>query len=180
MANVVAKFEKVSFEQFSKDWMEKDPTHKYKWTESELRYIYDNIQLPKRSTAGSAGYDFRAPADFTVTNGNAAVIPTGIRCRIENDWFLDINPRSGQGFKMGIRLANTRGIIDSDYYGADNEGHIMIKITNESNIANGSDFSVKEGDAFAQGIFTMYGITEDDDATAVRTGGMGSTTKSAT
>lgn len=180
MANIVAKFEKISFEQFAKDWTEKCPSAKSKWTDAELREIYDNIRLPERSTAGSAGYDFRAPDSFTVKHGCALVIPTGIRCRIKDDWFLDINPRSGQGFRMGIRLANTRGIIDSDYYGADNEGHIMIKITNESNIASGKDFSVNKDDAFAQGIFTIYGITEDDAADGIRKGGFGSTTQSVT
>lgn len=177
MANVVAKFEKVSFEQFCKDWTAKCPIAKTKWTEDELKNIYDNIQLPTRGTTGSAGYDIKAPVDFTVKFGSSLVIPTGIRCKIEDGWFLDINPRSGQGFKFGIRLANTRGIIDSDYYGADNEGHIMIKIVNESNVAAEKDFAVEKNTAFAQGIFTIYGITEDDAASEKRTGGFGSTSK---
>ena len=72
--------------------------------------------------------------------------------------------------KYGVRLANTAGIIDSDYYNADNEGHIMIKL-----IGGSRDYAVKKGDSFAQGIFVPYGITVDDDCTAERKGGLGST-----
>lgn len=172
---VVAKFEKVSFEQFKKDWIDKNPTAKTKWTDEEIREIYDNIQLPKRGSTGSAGYDIFAPCDFVVPEGRTNVIPTGLRCKIANGWFLDINPRSGSGFKFGIRLANTRGIIDSDYYNSDNEGHIMIKLINDSCIAK--RFEVPASVGFAQGIFTIYGVTEDDDVTDIRNGGFGSTTK---
>lgn len=171
--NVVAKFEKVSFEQFKEDWLEKQPTSKTQWNDEEIKEIYDSIELPKRGTTGSAGYDIFAPCDLYIASGEARVVPTGLRCRIENGWFLDINPRSGIGFKFGLRLANTRGIIDSDYYHSDNEGHIMLKFINDSCI--GKDFKVEAGTGMAQGIFTIYGITEDDNVSAVRNGGFGST-----
>ena len=90
------------------------------------------------------------------------------------DWVLKIYPRSGLGFKYRLQLNNTVGIIDSDYYNSDNEGHIFIKITNDSR--EGKTVQVQENTGFAQGIFLEYGITVDDDATAVRNGGMGSTT----
>lgn len=183
--NKIAQFYKVSFEQFFKDWCKNFSTGKPEWSEAEVREIYDGITLPKRSTSGSAGYDFFAPADICIPYKEARVIPTGIRCRIDEGWFLDINPRSGQGFKYGIRLANTRGIIDSDYFNADNEGHIMIKLVNESYIATENAaksyidenvlFEVTQGKAFCQGIFTVYGITVDDEADNERTGGFGST-----
>ena len=70
-----------------------------------------------------------------------------------------------------MRLDNTVGIIDSDYYYAENQGHIFIKITNCGN----SELTVEKGKAFAQGVFTEYGITEDDDCVGVRVGGFGST-----
>lgn len=167
----VARFEKVSFDQFVKDWFNVCNSC---MTEQELREIYDNIQLPTRSTAGSAGYDFRTPVPITLAKNTWTTIPTGIRCKIENGWFLDLTPRSGHGFKYGIKLANTRGIIDSDYYDADNEGHIMIKLVNESVISPGG-FSVPAGTAIAQGIFTVFGLAENDNATEKRTGGFGST-----
>jgi dUTP pyrophosphatase len=84
-----------------------------------------------------------------------------------------IFPRSGLGFKFRIQLNNTVGIIDSDYYGSDNEGHIFIKITNDSN--EGRTLSLKKGDGFAQGVFLPYGVTSDDETAAVRNGGFGST-----
>ena len=171
----VAKFEKISFEQFKKDWVKNCPISKTKWSDEEVKAVYDDIKLPQRGTKGSAGYDFFAPEAIVVRANSSILIPTGIRCRIKEGWFLDINPRSGQGFKFGIKLANTRGIIDSDYYDADNEGHIMVKLVNESIINKDDIFPIEKGKAFCQGIFTIYGITEDDAADADRVGGFGST-----
>jgi len=134
---------------------------------------YDGIILPRRATAGSAGYDFFAPYAFSLKSGETAKIATGVRVKIDNGWVLKIYPRSSLGFKYRLTLDNTVGIIDSDYYFADNEGHIFIKITN----CGDKDLTVEKGKAFAQGIFVEYGITVDDDCTAVRTGGIGSTDK---
>lgn len=172
---VVGEFYKVSFDQFAKDFhlfYDDDMLKGYSPGE-----IYDAITLPKRSTSGSAGYDILAPFDFHVDFGDSIVIPTGLRCRLMESWFLDINPRSGHGFKYGIRLANTRGIIDTDYYGADNEGHIMIKISNNDGAVNKfqSSFVVEKGKAFCQGILSPYGVTVSDSSAAKRTGGFGST-----
>ena len=93
---------------------------------------------------------------------------------MEYEWVLKLYPRSGLGFKYRLQLNNTVGIIDSDYYYSDNEGHIMAKITNDSN--EGKVAHLKEGEGFIQGIFLEYGITVDDDADGVRNGGFGSTT----
>ena len=175
----IAKFEKVSFKQFYKDWMKNCPSDKTVWSKDEVKALYDKISLPRRGTDGSAGYDITTPIEINVPFGTAKVIPTGLRCKIADGWFLDINPRSGQGFKYGLRLANTRGIIDSDYYDADNEGHIMVKIVNESCVnAEKKTFTAEEGKAFCQSIFTIYGITEDDNPVeTTRVGGFGSTDK---
>ena len=132
-------------------------------------------RLPERKTSGSAGYDFYSPVDFSLAPGETIKIPTGIRVRIDDGWVLKIYPRSGLGFKFRLQLNNTVGIIDSDYYNSDNEGHIFIKITNDSK--EGKTVSVKAGEGFAQGIFLEYGITEDDDVVNIRNGGFGSTTK---
>ena len=132
---------------------------------------YDGIKLPRRATAGSAGYDFFAPAELNIAAGATVKVPTGIRCRMDSDRVLAIFPRSGLGFKFKLALDNTVGIIDADYYGADNEGHIMIKMTNRGD----RDLTVEKGKAFAQGIFLAYYLTDDDDASGVRTGGFGST-----
>ena len=137
--------------------------------------IYEAVRLPKRATAGSAGYDFFAPARISLAPGETVKIPTGIRVWMEPEWVLKCYPRSGLGFKFRLQLNNTVGIIDSDYYYSDNEGHIFAKITNDSN--EGKALEVKAGDGFMQGIFVEYGITLDDDVTEVRNGGFGSTTK---
>lgn len=136
---------------------------------------YDDIVLPVRATAGSAGYDFFAPAEFTLNPGESIKIPTGIRAKIDQGYVLCIYPRSGLGFKFRLQLDNTVGIIDSDYYYSDNQGHIVIKLTNCS--YEGKSVTVKKGQGFAQGIFTQYFVTFDDEVTAVRNGGFGSTTK---
>ena len=84
-----------------------------------------------------------------------------------------IFPRSGLGFKFKARLNNTVGIIDSDFFDSDNEGHILIKISNEGDKV----LEIEQGKAFCQGIFLPYGITEDDDVMETRNGGFGSTDK---
>ena len=161
----IARFEKVSKEQFVSD---------YDLTENKEE-VYDEIKLPKRATVGSAGYDFYSPCDFTLAPGQTIKIPTGIRSYIAPGYVLSIYPRSGLGFKYRIQLNNTVGIIDSDYYNADNEGHIMIKLTNDSN--EGKTLEIKKGDGIAQGIFSEYFVTYDDSTDGVRTGGFGSTSK---
>ena len=164
----IAKFEKVSFEQFKKDWQGEHPQD----TDDMIKEIYDGIRLPKRATAGSAGYDFFAPAAFTLKPGQMTKILTGIRARIDDGWVLKLYPRSGLGFKFRLQLNNTVGIIDSDYYNnEENEGHIMIALLNFGN----EPVTLEKGERVAQGIFSKYLITNDDDATGVRTGGIGST-----
>ena len=164
----IAKFEKVSFENFRAAFADEFPKC------SDIQSIYDNIKLPKRATSGSAGYDFFTPCEITLAPGETIKIPTGIRVWIEDGWVLKLYPRSGLGFKFRLQLNNTVGIIDSDYYNSDNEGHIFCRITNDSN--EGKTVSIKAGDGFCQGIFVEYGITIDDDADGIRNGGFGSTT----
>lgn len=164
----IAKFHKVSYEQFFESCKED-------FAESKIKKMYEDIKLPARATAGSAGYDIFSPFDFSLAPSETIKIPTGIRCEIDEGWVLKIYPRSGLGFKFRLQLNNTVGIIDSDYFYSDNEGHIFIKITNDSN--ENKTVEVKKGTGFAQGIFVEYGITVDDEATGVRNGGFGSTTK---
>ena len=166
--NKVGKFEKVSYEQFSSAMKDEFGT-----SDDLIKYAYDLLSVPKRATKGSAGYDFKTPFPFTLQPGETIKIPTGIRYKTEDGWFLGCFPRSGLGFKYRLQLDNTVGIIDADYAFSDNEGHIFAKITNDSNA--GKVLQLNIGDAFMQGIFIPFGITEDDDVTAERNGGMGST-----
>ncbi len=167
----IAKFHKVSETRFTEDWIDSFPGT----SESDIRTIYNRIKLPVRATSGSAGYDFFSPVDVVLKPGEAAKIPTGIRVEMEQDWVLKCYPRSGLGFKYRLQLNNTVGIIDSDYFYSDNEGHIFAKITNDSN--EGKTVEIPAGTGFMQGIFVEYGITVDDSADGIRNGGFGSTTK---
>lgn len=167
----IAKFSKVSKDRFTSDFIDE-----FKVDYENAVNIYDNLKLPVRATAGSAGYDFYSPIDFELKPGETIKIPTGIRARMSDGWVLMIFPRSGLGFKYRLQLNNTVGVIDSDYYGSDNEGHIFIKITNDSN--ENKTIIVKANEGFAQGVFLPFGITEDDNQNAVRNGGFGSTTRS--
>ena len=164
----IAQFEKVSFEQFTSGF-------DGEFSLDEIKEMYENLQLPKRATKGSAGYDFYAPFDINLVPGQTIKIPTGIRAKMEDGWVLKLYPRSGLGFKFRLQLNNTVCIIDSDYYHSSNEGHIFAKITNDSN--EGKVVVIKKGTGFIQGIFLEYGITYDDMAEEIRDGGFGSTTK---
>ena len=130
--------------------------------------------LPTRSDTRSAGYDIYSTEDKWIYPNSMEKFITNIKVYMEPDEVLMIYPRSGLGFKYYTRLANSTGIIDSDYYYSDNEGHIFIKMTNDSN--EGKTVEVAAGTGFAQGIFLEYGITVDDAAEGIRNGGFGSTT----
>ena len=168
--NRIAKFEKVSEARFVADWLDT-----FGGEEADAKKVYEELKLPKRATTGSAGYDFYSPLAFTLKPGETIKIPTGIRASMREDYVLMVFPRSGLGFKFRLQLNNTVGIIDSDYYFSDNEGHIFIKVTNYSN--EGKVMELAAGNGFAQGIFLPFGITEDDEVTEIRNGGFGSTTK---
>lgn len=203
--DVYPNFEKVSFEQFRKDVGNVLGLSSPEYDEV-LKKVYDSIKLPRRSTSGSSGYDFFCPFSFNLEEpGTSLVIPTGIRATMPQNQVLLIAPRSGQGFKYRLSICNTIGVIDSDYAYAKNEGHIMIKIVfdgvNDAIVAmtsfineivneNGQfnldivgttkkfhNLKINHGDAFAQGIFTNYFMTSDDDTNELRVGGFGSTDK---
>lgn len=167
----IAQFFKVSEENFTGAMKEEFP----QYTEEDVREMYRTLPLPRQATRGSAGYDFFAPFSFSLAPGASIKLPTGIRVKMDEEWVLKIYPRSGLGFKYRLQMNNTVGIIDSDYFHSDNEGHIFIKMTNDSR--EGKTVEVARGTGFAQGIFLEYGITVDDEAEGVRNGGFGSTTK---
>lgn len=166
----VGEFEKVSYKQFY-EAMSEIIDAEYK--EEFIKNAYENLLLPQRATSGSAGYDFKAPFSFELHPGETLKIPTGIRVKIDEGWWLGCLPRSGLGFKYRFQLNNTMGVIDSDYYESDNEGHIFAKVTNDSN--ENKTVSVEAGSGFVQAIFIPYGITYSDSANGVRNGGIGST-----
>ena len=158
----IARFTRVSEGQYAEAMGERE------------RMPLSEIPLPRRATAGSAGYDFVSPVEVTVPAGGSALIPTGIRAEMEPGWVLMLFPRSSLGFRHALRLSNTVGVIDSDYAFAKNEGHIMVKLRNPLPVP----VTIGRGDRFCQGIFLPYGTAEENEETfEVRSGGMGSTGK---
>ena len=164
----IAKFEKVSLEQYLTD-MKKN----FDIDEEQLINFYNNILLPKRATVGSAGYDFKLPFSITLNPNETKKIPTGIRVKMESNYVLLLLPRSSLGFKYRMQLDNTVGVIDSDYYYSDNEGHIILKVSNDTK--EEKELYLEENKGICQGIFFEYGITIDDDTIGERNGGFGST-----
>ena len=158
----IARFEKVSLNQFKQDVLKQL---------NDIAFDYENIQIPLRATSGSAGYDFYCPFDLVIKPNETIKIPTGIRCFIENGYVLQIYPRSSLGFKYQMALMNSVGIIDSDYYNADNEGHIIVAIVNKGD----KDIVLNKGDRFVQGVFYKYYLALEQENTNERHGGFGST-----
>ena len=168
-------FEKISFDQWKKDYLKLCQTQD-EFMPMSIEQSYNDIKLPKQGTKHSMGVDFFAPYTITIPHGFHHTIPTGIRWvtkPIDSHVGLIIVPRSGLGFKYGLRLANTVGIIDADYCNAKNEGHIMIKMFNPS----WEDVTIQCGNGFAQGIILPYIIPDGTESNEQREGGFGSTTK---
>lgn len=184
LTNQIATFEKVSLKQYIKDC---DSLSNY-YDHGDYESEYEKIKIPSRATSGSVGYDFYLPFGICLNVGESIVIPTGIRCKMEEGYSLDIYPKSGLGFKNFTTIANTVGIIDSDYYYSDNEGHIMVKLINRGHAVtrdrlNPNNVVCKvltrdQGESFVQGIFhECFGATNDNDNTEmkIRNGGFDST-----
>ncbi|NLD26099.1 MAG: dUTP diphosphatase [Acholeplasmataceae bacterium] len=150
-------FEKVSKEEYGK-----------------YGIFFDDIIIPKRATANSAGYDFYLPCEMRIEPGQVLRIATGIKAYMESDEVLLLFVRSSVGFS-GLRLKNQVGVIDSDYYNnPKNEGHILIVLEN----TDSEVFTLKKGDRFVQGIFLKYLLSENEEKPKdERIGGLGSTTK---
>ena len=165
----VAQFEKISIDQFTHDWI-----HTFGDRPNQtITEIYNKIKLPERKTSYSAGHDFYMPYDFRIVPGGKIMIPTGIKCTMDNDYVMLIFPRSSLGIKKNMCISNTVPVVDADYINADNEGHIFISIENHGT----ETIFLNSGDAFAQAVFIGYGDADggDGDVKTKRKGGIGST-----
>lgn len=156
------KFEKISFEQFKKD------------IKDDLN-LYEEYQLPKRSTKESAGYDIYALDDYIIKPNDNLKIPTGLKVDMNSGEALLLIVRSSTGFKYNVRMCNQVGVIDKDYYNnIDNEGHFFVKLHNHGT----EDFIIKRNDKLVQGIFIKFLIADDEEKIEnERIGGIGSTTR---
>ena len=140
-------------------------------------YEDKNINIPVRSTAHSAGYDIEAAEDIVIPKftpgAKPTLIPTGLKAYCDIDECVLLLNRSS-GPKKGFILANSVGLVDSDYYGNENnDGHLFFAYFN----CSGEDIEVKKGDKIGQAVFTKFLVTDNDNATGSRTGGFGSTDK---
>lgn len=154
------KFEKISLQEYHRFQTGYDET----W--------YNNLELPKRATKYSAGYDISSPFDLVLPANGTLKVPTLLKVDMEEDEVLLIDVRSSLGFKHNVRLANTIGVVDKDYYNNENnEGHMFIKLYNPNNY----EIEFKAGERIAQAIFIKYLTTDDDAAEGERKGGIGST-----
>jgi dUTP pyrophosphatase len=155
-------FEFVSMEQGLKDF-------------DEASILDCELKLPKRGTSKSAGYDIFAPYDITLQPNEEIKVPTGLKAYMQDGEVLMAFPRSGLGFKYYCRLANTIGVIDSDYYNnPNNEGHMFVKLRNEGT----KEMIIKQGDGMCQMIFMPFLLVDGDSFNEgeTRQGGFGSTT----
>ena len=160
------RFEKISFEAW-KDWFNKNLNI---LTETEVQQMYDNIKLPIAGSQFAAGHDFYCPMNLFI-HTEPILIPTGVRWITEEqdkDKVLIMVPRSGLGVKYGMRLTNTVGVIDADYYCASNEGHIM------ASVVSSFPMTISAGDRFMQGVILPY-YRCGEESTKKRNGGFGST-----
>ena len=137
-----------------------------------------NINLPVRSTKNSAGYDVEAAEDCIIPafkpGQKPTLVKTGIKAYMESDEVLILANRSSNPGKKGLILANSIGVVDSDYYeNPDNDGHIMYAFFN----FKAEDVEIKKGERIRQAIFQKYLVTDNDIAQGERTGGFGSTNK---
>ena len=133
----------------------------------------NEVKLPMRGDAGSAGYDFFSNETITLNVGEKYLFWTNIKAYMQQNELLEIYIRSSLGVKYGLVLSNGTGIIDSSYYGnPGNDGNIGISITNRGE----EPVLIKKGDRIAQGIFKQYLLADDDQVLhSSRTGGFGST-----
>lgn len=154
------RFEKISFEQFKKDV-------------GNNAELYNSYEMPRRKTKNSAGYDILSLINYSLKPNESKVIPTGLKCVMSSDEVLLIANRSSYGYKYNVRLVNSVGVIDADYYNnQDNEGHFTVKLYN----GGSEELNIKIGDAVAQGIFIkFYTVDNESKIEKTRVGGIGST-----
>ena len=138
---------------------------------------YD-LTMPIRKTKYSAGYDICAAEDCVIPpfsfGSKPTLVKTGLKAYMQNDEYLMLCNRSSNPFKKGLVMANSIGIIDSDYYGnPDNDGAFSFAFYNFFD----TPLEIKKGEVIGQAIFRKFLVTDNDDAQGERLGGFGSTSK---
>lgn len=141
------------------------------------KYNNETILMPKRATKKSACYDIfnNTGNDIILQPGQLSdAMSTKVKSYMLDDEVLMAYVRSGHGFKYSVKLANSVGIIDSDYYNNEkNEGEIFIKLHNQGD----KELVIKSNEAMAQFMFIKYLLADDDNFIDgnIRKDGFGST-----
>ena len=138
-----------------------------------VKLLSESALLPVYATEGAACFDLHATDTLGVPAGRARAVPTGLAFEVPADHVMLVFSRSGHGFKNGVRLSNSVGVIDSDY-----RGEVQVKLHNDS----ATDFIVAHGDRIAQAMIlpvARFELVQADELsdTARGAGGLGSTGK---
>lgn len=166
------RFEKVTLQTFKQELRK----YGFGWMpENEIETAWNNIKIPRRATKGSAGYDVEAPIEFHILPHDKVIVPSGLKAYFPPEQigthYLALFDRSSLSIKRGVNLTNQTAIIDSDYYGSEeNEGCMLIALTN----TNDHVVKFQAGERVVQGIICRHEVTDDDDADGIRHGGVGS------
>lgn len=134
-------------------------------------YINEGVNIPVRATSSSAGYDLESIENIVIKPREIVLVKTGLRIKMPANEVVLVYPRSSLAVKKGLMMSNSVGVIDSDYYNAKNEGHVMIPLFNFTD----QEVKIEKHERLAQAIFTTYFKTVDEkDSGVVRLGGFGS------
>lgn len=167
------------------------------------KYQDQEINLPRRQTLASAGYDIEAAEDVIIPsiwrldfvrifrlirNGHQLyerdyemadqilkpfLVPTGLKTYMPEDEVLILANRSSNTFKRNLALPNGIGVIDADYYDNPNNEGEIFVQMINYGVR---PLHIKKGERIAQGIFMKYLKTDDDDPIShTRLSGFGST-----
>lgn len=136
-------------------------------------HTHQLLDMAKFSPQPIEAYTLEEMANLTKrTKAKPTLVSTGVKCYLEEGYYLELSVRSSTPLKYWIVLANSVGIIDADYCdNPDNEGEIFFQVINLSPYP----IQLYKGDIIGQGIIKRYEVTDDDKAIGERQGGFGST-----